>query len=107
MATGFGAALLDTPEAKVFTFRVDENDPAGTETVLTFGAVGMVNMKAAANEKIVCEVTPAATLMTTGVTIAVHTPTIFGVTITKTSVDTGAALDHTFRIFLHSRPFYG
>jgi hypothetical protein len=106
MATGFGAIVSDSAEAKIFTFRVNEADAAGSETVLTFGANGMVNMNRAAVEKIVCEVTGTAIVMTAGVTISVHTPTQFGVTITKTSAIAGA-VDHTFRIYLHSRPFYG
>jgi hypothetical protein len=106
MATGFGAIVTDGPEAKIFTFRVNEADAAGTETVVTFGANGMVNMNRAATEKIVCEVTGTAIVTTAGQTISVHTPTAFGVTITKTSA-AAAAVDHTYRIHLHSRPFYG
>ena len=97
---------MDSAEAKVFTFRVNEADAAALETVLTFGTCGMVNMNAAAVEKIVCEVTASAVVMTAGLTISVHTPTRFGITITKTCAAAGA-VDHTFRIHLHSRPFYG
>jgi hypothetical protein len=106
MATGFGAIVSDSAEAKIFTFRVNEADAAASSTVLSFGAVGMVNMNRAAVEKIVCEVTAAAAAPTAGLTISVHTPTQFGITITKTSA-IAAAIDHTFRIYLHSRPFYG
>jgi len=106
MASGFGAIVLDSPEAKIFTYVVNEADAVATETVVSFGANGMQNMNRAATEKIVCEVTTAAATSTAEVTIAVHTPTAFGVTIGKTCV-AGAAIDHTFRIHLHSRPFYG
>jgi hypothetical protein len=108
MATGFGAIVLDSPEAKIFTFRVNEADAAATETVVVFGANGMTNMNRAATEKIVCEVTTAAATSTEAVTIAVHTPTAFGVTIAKTCASVGVGvIDHVFRIHLHSRPFYG
>ena len=105
MATSLSSVILDTPEAKIFELTVPQNDAIRTETVHTFAGLTMTNFNAVPREYFMVDVTPATANPTVTTTISISAISTLGFTTVATSVG-GAAVNRTYRVYMHSRRFY-
>ena len=95
---------LSTNEAKILRVRVPQGDAAGANTNLVFANASLPNLNAVPQEYFVVDVTPGgANLVTT--TLSIVSVATNSITVCKTSA-VGAALDHDFDVYLHTRRFY-
>jgi len=100
------SAVLDTPEAKILLVNVPENEAINTPSVLTFGGVGLTNLKAVPQEYYSVDIT-ALNQATVTSTFSLTSVTNLGFTICKTSVaGGGGALARRYWVFIHTRRFY-
>jgi len=95
---------LSTREAKILRVQVPQADAPGADTILTFATTSLPVLDCAPQEYFVVDVTPAnANLATT--TLAITAVSATTITVCKTSA-AGAALNHMFDVYLHTRRFY-